>query len=51
MVVMTIMIVRMRVSNSVVSVFMRVGRAGRGRHVMGMIVVPVVMGVLVSVRD
>jgi hypothetical protein len=51
MVVMAIVLVGVRVRNAVVRVLMRVGRAGRRRHVMGMIVMPVVVGVLVSVRD
>jgi hypothetical protein len=51
MIVMVIMIVGMRVGNSVVSMFMRVGRAGRRRARMRMIVMLVIMGVFVSMSD
>jgi len=46
-----VVIVRMRVRNAIVGVLMRVLRAGGGRVGVGVIVVPVVVGVFVSVGD
>jgi hypothetical protein len=51
MVMMVVVIVRMRVGDTVMGMFMRVGRAGSWRVGMRMIVVPVVVRVLVSVCD
>ena len=51
MVVMVVVIVGMRVRNPVVGVLMHVRCAGSRRSGMGMFVVPVVVGVFVSMRD
>ncbi len=51
MVVLVVVIMGMRVSNTVVGMFMRVGCAGSRRVGMGMIVMPVVVRVFVSMCD
>jgi uncharacterized protein YqgC (DUF456 family) len=51
MVMMVVVIVWMRVRDTVVGMFMRVRRAGSRRFCMRMIVMPVVVGVFVSMCD